>query len=719
MADRYFDRNSTTTGFGTLTGVWNTALAYWSTSATGNVALAAYTFTNADAALFGSASASATAGTATIADALQINLNKLQFANLAAQQTIAATGSGNLRFSGTNPSIVNLGNAQHIISAPINFPSGLRVQPGSPGLQLRGAGQASNSGTVTVTEGTLYCLITGSGTPDQLKGATEIAINQTSLFTSLQYYGSTAYTEPASLSITAANLGSAGIFSHNNGGVTLTHPSVSTFAGSFGALAYLTSTLTGELIFNNPPEAANTLFLQSSGLGTGQTGIAPVMVFNHNSVSTIPAQILLYTGQASTSAAGVNLVLEQNSPSLTTFSGSVTSQSGSNATAYAWLHLGGTGTSALTGNYTATAGTNGLRKTGSGTWTVSGTNTFTGSVLIEAGTLHASSNEALGVGAGAASVISGTGVLSLGSGVSLFKGSTDFSLTNTSSPIQVPSGTARFNCKNLALASSQTTTFNIESGSTLEIYPLLGGVISGANAALTKSGLGTLAILGLAGNTFNGSLTISQGTLLVNSLNNSGVAGPLGMSTLGINLYGTLKFSDTVSASTNRTIYLFGSNSTLEAAGTAAVTYSDVASSGASTLYLTGTSTANNTISSALSWIWGGFGFTKQGGGLWRLTGALSVNGPNTVSEGTLRVETADSNTITSTTTVSSGAILELVTDSLAESTSGAGTVLGSGAVVVNGTVRTRGGTVQKGQVRYGGDLTFNANSVLRVGAAA
>ena len=48
-------------------------------------------------------------------------------------------------------------------------------------------------------------------------------------------------------------------------------------------------------------------------------------------------------------------------------------------------------------------------------------------------------------------------------------------------------------------------------------------------------------------------------------------------------------------------------------------------------------------------------------------------------------------------------------------STSAAGT----GNVVVNGIVKTRGGTTQKGQVRYGGNVVFNAGSSLYIGAAA
>jgi hypothetical protein len=42
-----------------------------------------------------------------------------------------------------------------------------------------------------------------------------------------------------------------------------------------------------------------------------------------------------------------------------------------------------------------------------------------------------------------------------------------------------------------------------------------------------------------------------------------------------------------------------------------------------------------------------------------------------------------------------------------------------SGATVVNGTLRTYAGGNQKGQARYGGNLTFNSGSVLHIGGAA
>ena len=110
----------------------------------------------------------------------------------------------------------------------------------------------------------------------------------------------------------------------------------------------------------------------------------------------------------------------------------------------------------------------------------------------------------------------------------------------------------------------------------------------------------------------------------------------------------------------------------------------------------------------------------KAGAGKWVLSGALSYGGTTTVSDGTLRVETANSNTNVGAVTIASSATVELVTDTAASSGASAGQVLGAGDVTVNGgTIKTRGGVVQKGSVRYNGNLTFGSGSKLYIGAAA
>ena len=148
MADRYFDRNGITAGFGTLTGNWDTTTANWSTSAAGTATTATFTFTNADAAYFGSDSVvSTTAGTATILTGVTVTLNGIYTRNLSAAQTVAAGGTGNLVFAGTTP-FTNLAQTTNI-SAPIS---------GSAGLAVTLSGSTGRVGSV----GTRYLYATGS-----------------------------------------------------------------------------------------------------------------------------------------------------------------------------------------------------------------------------------------------------------------------------------------------------------------------------------------------------------------------------------------------------------------------------------------------------------------------------------------------------------------------------------------------------------------------------
>lgn len=780
MANIYFDNNLNAAGFGTLNGTWdNGTTVRWTTSAAGNIATIVYTFTNADTAIFGAPPATATAGSVTVANLNTINLNKLQY-NLAGQQTISGTGSGNLTFSGISPSIVNLGAGQPIISAPINFPSGLDFLPGAGAIVLTNIGQPSNSGTVSISDGTVYLQYPGPGTPDQLKGATAFALAQSARFTSLQYYGSVAYTEPASFSATfASTADQVGVFSHNNAGVTLTHSSVGTFIGTFGALAYATSNLTGRLVLNTAPASAGALYLQSTNLTTSQTGVAPVIVFNHSGTATISALIYLSTVQASTSLAGVNYVLEQNSAGLTTFNGNVVTPASSNASAFQWLRLSGTGLSALAGNYAPTLGTSGLRKLGSGQWNLSGANTYTGSTLVDAGTLSARSASAFGSSTNGVVTQTG-GTIEVTNDTALNKGTLGLTLISVagSTALKSTSGTNSFTCGAVTLSS--TIPVDVSSGASLALNN--SSAITGGGFGIAKNGDGEFS-LPAVNNTYTGAVTINAGTLSVGSVAAIGVASALGTGagTSAISVAGTLKFTGTSAQSTDRSLTLSGGSPTIDASGTGvgSVTYSAATQANTTkTITFTGSGTNNNTASFNIGDTSFVTSLSKAGVGKWILTGGtLNYTGTTTVSAGTLNLGSANraltggvsisggtiengtstlntnvtmtggtitavltgtgktlgvtsgtatinpasadgSNTFTGTSTISSGATLKLIS-SAAPSTSGNGKALGDSTVAVNGKIETGYSQTQRGQIRFGGSVTFGNGSEIHIGAAA
>ena len=241
-----------------------------------------------------------------------------------------------------------------------------------------------------------------------------------------------------------------------------------------------------------------------------------------------------------------------------------------------------------------------------------------------------------------------------------------------------------------------------------------------------------------------------------------------------IALTGTLKYNGT-GHSTNRSITFTGATPALDASGSGAVTYSAVTqAAGARTITFTGSSTAANTLSAALSDGTGAVSLAKSGAGKWVLSnatvnytgttsvsagtlnlgsinrtllGAVSISGgtiensTNTLSAnvtmtgGTITAEltgaktldvnsgsaatlspTNNANTYSGATTVASGGILRLIT--AVNPTLGGGKVLGTGNVSVTGEIKTSASGLQRGQMRYGGNLTFNAGAKLHVGLA-
>jgi fibronectin-binding autotransporter adhesin len=87
------------------------------------------------------------------------------------------------------------------------------------------------------------------------------------------------------------------------------------------------------------------------------------------------------------------------------------------------------------------------------------------------------------------------------------------------------------------------------------------------------------------------------------------------------------------------------------------------------------------------------------------------------VTGGDNTVYPANGGTFSGTTSVYQGATLTLKTDT-SPTSSGAGKVLGDSNVTVLGEVKTGGSSTQKGQVRWGGNLSLGLGSKIHIGAA-
>ena len=213
-----------------------------------------------------------------------------------------------------------------------------------------------------------------------------------------------------------------------------------------------------------------------------------------------------------------------------------------------------------------------LTKNGTSSLILSGTNTFTGGVTINAGTLNAASSGALGTGA----FTGAGGTLSYSSGVTI---ANDGTLTGTLT-VSTPSGTAN-----------------------------QAGDLSGTGG-LDKTGNGTLILSGT--NSYAGGTEVSEGTLAVQGGSAIGDTGTV-----------TVENSATFQVRSSETIgELAGDGSTTIASG--------------ADLRLN--QTANTTLSGTIS---GDGSLTKAGTGTLTLSGA-NTHGGTTVEAGTLSAQNDD-----------------------------------------------------------------------------
>jgi autotransporter-associated beta strand protein len=153
-----------------------------------------------------------------------------------------------------------------------------------------------------------------------------------------------------------------------------------------------------------------------------------------------------------------------------------------------------------------TGNTFGLTKTGNGTLTLSGSNTFTGGTTLNAGKLNINNNQALGTVAGTFTINGGTidatanGISTIAYPIAL---NADVFFTGTNS-LHLGTGAVTMNANRQINVTANTLT--------------IGGDLTQGNLNLTKTGSG---ILSFAGNNVSlNTVTLSSGTLT--APNNSG-----------------------------------------------------------------------------------------------------------------------------------------------------------------------------------------------------
>ena len=285
----------------------------------------------------------------------------------------------------------------------------------------------------------------------------------------------------------------------------------------------------------------------------------------------------------------------------------------------------------------------------------------------------------------------------------------------------------------------------------------------GSVISLTKSEAGKWILSGA--NTYTGITTISGGILSVGTLANGGAASNLGSSSsAAANLVfsgGTLQFTG-ANGTTDRLFTINNANVTLDASGSGSLNFTNTGNLANSasftavrTITLTGTSTANNTLTPAIVSATGSItALTKSGSGLWILSGNNTYAGTTTISGGTLSVGTINtagagnlgSLSATTGTLSLSGGVLQytgagatlsspwnlvaatssgidvantLTITTAAPNTTGALTKYGNGTLILTGNnLYTGATTINSGTLLLSGSGSIGSSATITVGSA-
>jgi autotransporter-associated beta strand protein len=249
---------------------------------------------------------------------------------------------------------------------------------------------------------------------------------------------------------------------------------------------------------------------------------------------------LIYTGTGDTSDRILNLfgtsggmTLDQSGAGLLKFTSDLTATSLGAKT----LTLKGStaGTGEIGGAIVdSSGGATALTKTGSGAWTLSGNNTFTGTTTVNGGTL--SLNRAGGT-------LANTVAVNINNGATL-----DVAQDDTVGAVQVQANGGTISGAGTLTGSSFTA--NIGTGSDANISAKL----AGATATFVKSGLGGASLSGA--NTFGGGTTASAGTLVLGHKDALGT-GNLTLSGAQLQIAADLSggVSNAITLGANSTIY--------------------------------------------------------------------------------------------------------------------------------------------------------------------
>jgi len=511
------------------------------------------------------------------------------------------------------------------------------------------------------------------------------------------------------------------------------------------------------LFTGNLVGSANTLTKNSAGLltiqSTGAT-LGGAVTINEGAVAvtdfrslgnvstgtialgsgTGAVQLIIGTSVAPGSAANLTSQRRINIGSTTGNAAIYASQSGANPVLIANIATTGAGTKTLILGGTSTAdnlisgtiadngGTTSLRKTGPGTWGLSGSNTFTGTASILAGTLKLNATagtsnvlaNAVGITFNADSTVGSAG------GTLTFNGFLNTQTSETVGALTPTAGAGNVVVTNNGGASTTLTFASLGArgtGATLNYAPGSAAGIAFTTAPTVTNGIIAAASGSAAFQTFRGTdwATYASGSVAAATYT------PLPASAATSTVNYSLSADTTVSAAMSvNTLKLIGAGTppTLTLGGTLTLTAKGLLfdnSSGAATIsgsqlgaagdelvvYTGGTAAANAlTINAAIGS--GTASLTKSGPGLLVIGGSNAFTGNTIINEGTVRLSgsTATLGAITAaanTTTLRQGATLDINAAGPSQTVT-IGALAGTGTITNSGGGAGTAGTLSIGQ---------------------
>ncbi len=711
------------TGTGTLTLGGNNTF-------TGGVTINGGIIQLANAGAINSASPNIITFGANAAVGTKLQLNGIS-TTISGLSTNAAPGSVIVENANATPSTLTVNQAGNTTFAGV-LQNG--IGGGSLGLTKSGAGTLTVSGSNiytgnsviiggTLQAGSAVSLPSGAGTGNVVLDGNASAANTGILDINgfdLSINGLSGTTGTFLGKVVNNRVGTTKTITIGNGDASTTFAGLITNNTGTGGTLNLTKTGTGTLTLTNANSYTGVTGVKN---GTLTLGIA----------NALPVATILTLGDGTANTSGIFKLngFAQTLAGLTT-AGTGTSNRIVNGSATAVSLTLNTAANSSYGGILGGPGTNennfNLVKTGAGTITLSGANTYSGTTTISQGTL-AAGNLTNALGSAASAIILGdasnTGTLSYtGSTGSFTRG---FTISAGGGEIDT-------------ITAGQTLTLstgNVAAGGAFTI----GGV---GNTSITSNitGIGSLNKIGAGNFTVSGTNTYSGGT----NIRNGTII--LGVDNTGINATTTLTLGDST-ANTNGVLKLDGHSQTLASLLKTGNGTGNRVVGGNATL---STLTLNNAGAITYAGILGGSGtnennltLTKIGVGVLTLSGTNTYSGGTTITAGTIAISAANNlgassgtlnigaGTLQITSTLSSSRILNLTdaasavsvntgityTDSGVISGSGALNLTGLGTLIISGTSNTySGGTkIQNGNLNLGATNALPITTALTLGA--